>query len=362
MSENKMNFQGMTFEEMHHRMQAVRTGRDGEGARAITLSEFAKSELGIEVGEMLQKMGVDLDRMTVEAVMAMDPSSRWILPEVFIEAITTGFKARPWYTQLVVRDEPVNNVTIKAPAIAMSESAAPAETDEGETIKEAEMSVSDRDVTIRKLARGIGLTYEAIRYHRLSFLALFLEQFGIKFGGLMNARAVERTVNGDQADGSMAPATIGVASTQDKLSWTDIVRVIVRMSALGYPVDSVIANEDGIVQLLTMEEFKKLMSGNPIIKASLASLGIEFPTNWKFFVHANAGANKFCFGCSSAMNAQATASPLEIEGEKIIRKQIVDTVASITTDIVNLNRTARVIVDQSLAYAGNGFPTWMAAE
>jgi len=120
----------------------------------------------------------------------------------------------------------------------------------------------------------------------------------------------------------------------------------------------VIATEDGINTLLNLEEFKTAKKGD-LVKVNLLT---PLPTDLKFCAHSSVGANKFLVGSSTAMAMQGTVFPLEVESDKIIAKRIEEAVASITTDIINVQRDARVIIDQSITYAANGFPTWMAAE
>jgi HK97 family phage major capsid protein len=350
---------GLSAYDIHMKMQAIRKGKSG-AARGITFSEFSKKELkGVDPEKVLYDLGVNLERMNVDNVMALDQSAHYIVPEVFIEAITKGFTATPWYAQLLMGEESLASKTVNAPYIEIDSGSAPSETGEGATIKEADITYGDRDVTIRKLARKITLTYEAIRLHKLTFVSRFLEQFGTRLGQSMNARTVERLVNGDQADGSMAPAIIGVASTIDGITYADIVRVLIRMGMLGYPIDCILADEDGINTLLNLEEFKKKSEGSPLINAKLMT---PKPEDLLFVAHSGVGANKFLFGCSQSMALQGTVFPLEVESEKIISKQIENTVASITTDVINVERPARVLLDQSITYAANGFPAWMAAE
>ncbi len=73
----------------------------------------------------------------------------------------------------------------------------PAETVVAESIHEMDVSYGSRDCAIRKLARKISIPYEVIRFNTMSFVAISLQQFGIKLGGSMNSRVVDRLVNGD---------------------------------------------------------------------------------------------------------------------------------------------------------------------
>ena len=72
--------------------------------------------------------------------------------------------------------------------------------------------------------------------------------------------------------------------------------------------------------------------------------------------------NQIIFVDPSFAFVQLTASPLLVEGEKIVSKQIESAYATITTGFANVFREARVILDVSLPFAGNGFPDWMNSD
>jgi hypothetical protein len=53
------------------------------------------------------------------------------------------------------------------------------------------------------------------------------------------------------------------------------------------------------------------------------------------------------------------AKPLMVESERIVSNQTEATYASLTTGFANIFRDGRVIMDQSLDFASNGFPAFM---
>jgi hypothetical protein len=236
---------------------------------------------------------------------------------------------------------------------------------EGETVAGVAPTYGDRDVKLRELARKIDLPYKVIRQYSVSFVSSFLEQFGIQLGQTLNSRLVDRLVNGDQSDASQAAAVIGVNSVADGLVYEDLVTACVRMNALGYPVNKIVGPEAMIRKILKMTEFKDRVQGGPLV--GIDPQDNPIPANLGMNAHAGVGASKICLVCTRAAMLQCTSMPMEVESDKIIAKRIEETVASITTDFVNLQRDARVIIDETVAFnetdgASGGFPTRMTAE
>ena len=83
-------------------------------------------------------------------------------------------------------------------------------------------------------------------------------------------------------------------------------------------------------------------------------------TTENLYVSTKVGANKMVLQDSSASLVQLTSAPLLLETEKIVRKQIEGSFASITTGFAKLQRNASIVIDGSILFSGNGFPSWMA--
>lgn len=282
---------------------------------------------------------------------------RYITPEVFLDPVMRGAVQSVFYPDLIVREVTVGNLTVDVPFLNLSD-ATLVESEEGATIEEGSVTYESKKVTVRKRARAIKITYEAIEFNTLDLVALFFEDFGRLLGHTLNGDAVLTIINGDQADGSEAAPVIGVADTTKGITYRDILRVWIRLSLLGRASTSIIGNETTALEYLLLEEvLKSQFNGAPIARTSIKT---PLPTMQDLYVSIKVPANKLVFQDSSTSLVQLTARPLMLETERIIMKQLEGTAASIITGFAKLQRNASVVVDGSIAFSGNPFPTWMS--
>lgn len=286
-----------------------------------------------------------------------DGGKRWIAPEIFMDPIMRGAVQSVFYPDLVVREIMVGQPTVTMPRIDLSD-AALADSEEAATIEEGTVTYDDKTVKLSKKARGIKITYEAIKFNNLDLVALYFEDLGRILGSNLNGMAVLNLVNGDQDDGSEAAAVVGVEDTGDGFTYLDIARIWVRLSLLGRRSVAIIGNETTALQYLDLPEVKnKNQFGSALLSTNLKT---PLPTDQDLYVSTKVPANKLVFVDTSAAQVQLTAWPLLVENERIVSKQIEGTFASIYTGFAKLQRNAAVVLDKSVAFSGNSFPAWMA--
>lgn len=283
--------------------------------------------------------------------------NRWLSPEVFTDPVMRGAVQATFYPDLVVREITVGNLTVTVPFLDLSK-ATLKESHEGATIEEGSVTYKDKKVTIRKRARGIKVTYEAVEFNTLDLVQLYFEDFGRLLGHTLNGDAVLAIINGDQDDGSEAAAVVGVADPNVGITYKDVLRVWARLSMLGRSSTSIIGNETSAVDYLTLPEvLKKDQVGSAIAPTTIKT---PLPTQQDLYLSVKVPGKKLIFQDSSASLVQLTARPLLVESERIVSKQLAGTYASIYTGFSKLNRNASVILDGALALNANPFPAWMA--
>lgn len=321
----------------------------------VTLRSFLESEYSTTPEDVYCELGINPHTTTLERLLTLDDDSRWLVPEIFRDAIRLGMRLDPWYKDLVALSEPIAQPTLVMPYIEDTPTAEPESVLEAETIGTGVVTYGTKDVKISKVGVGIGMTYECLRYTNINLLSLFMQRIGTKLGHLLNGNLVTVLMNGDQADGSEAAAIIGV-TTAGTLTYADIVRIWVRMGRLVTPVDNSVAGEAMVNTLLAIDEFKTPYAGSPqyplVVKTPI-------PSSLNVYCHDNVTANRIIFLDKKQAIVQLTAAPLMVESEKIISKQIDQSFATITTGFANIFRDARVVLDSSIAYAANGFPARM---
>ncbi len=319
------------------------------------MSEFVREGvrrgLGIAQRERLEA----IRKASMAPITADGGAQRWMSPEVYLDAQRLGLVQSTFYPDLIIREEPVAQPTVTIPSIDLSK-ATLKDSAEAATIEEGSVSYGSRDVKLRKKARGIGISYEAIQFNSLSLVQIFFEDAGRILGQTLNAMAVDTVVNGDQAGGTEAAAVIGVDNTTNGITWKDLTRVAVQGGLIGRTFSQAIGNATTALNYLNLDEVKNKQQGTPLLGTALRS-PLTMPES--LFVSSNVATNQLVLQDPSMSLVQLTAMPLMVETEKIISKQIEKSYASIMTGFAKLMRTASVIIDGSIAYSGNQFPAWM---
>jgi hypothetical protein len=180
---------------------------------------------------------------------------RFVSPEVFMDPVNRGAVQGTFYPDLIIREIPVAQPQAIVPRIDMSD-AALVDSNEAATIEEGSITYGTKTVSIKKKAKAIKITDEAVMFSSLSLLQIFLEDFGRLFGNTLNGLAVDTIVNGDQADLSEAATVIGVENTTNGITWFDLTRVALRFGLVGQTGTQIIANETTGLNFLNLAEVK----------------------------------------------------------------------------------------------------------
>ena len=325
---------------------------------AYLMSEIVRD--GVRRGIGIAKR--ELAAQAREAFISMGPitgdlgTQRFMSPEVFLAPLSLGTVQASFYPDLVVREESVAQPTVTIPKIDLSK-ATLKDSAEAATIEEGSVSYGSKDVKLRKKGRAIKITYEAIQYNSLSLVQLFFEDAGRILGHTLNGMAIDALVNGDVAGGSEAAAVVGVENTTNKITWFDLARLAIQGALIGRTFTQVIGNATTALLYLNLTEIKDKVQGTPLLTTQLKS-PLTMPSD--LFVSPGVPANQMIFQDPSMSMVQLTAMPLMVETEKIITKQLENSVATITTGFAKLQRNASVILDGSVAFSGAAYPTFMA--
>jgi hypothetical protein len=321
---------------------------------AEIVREGVRRGLGMAQREQLATVR---EKLTSQSPVVSDGGNqRFMSPEVFLDPLRLGAVQSAFYPDLIVREEPIPQPTATIPSIDLAD-AALKDSAEGATIEEGTVTYGSKDVKVTKKARGIGITYEAIKFNSLSLVQIFFEDAGRILGHTLNAMAVDGIVNGPYVGGTQAAAVVGVEDTNAGITWYDLARVAIQFGLIGRTAIQAIGNATTGLNYLDLDEVKlKQFAGAPLLGTVLRS---PFTLPEQLFISPNVPANQLILQDPSMSLVQLTAIPLMVETEKIVSKQIEKSYASIMTGFAKLMRDASVILDGSIAYAGNGFPSWM---
>lgn len=336
------------------RVKDVMEAEDTKYLMAEIVRDGVRTGMGIAQREMLQRAR---EASVSQGPVAADlGTQRFMSPEVYLDAQRLGLVQGTFYPDLIVRDEPVSQPNVIVPTIDLSK-AELKDSAEAATIEEGSVSYGSKTVVVKKKARGLKISYEAIMFNSLSLVQIFFQDAGMILGHTLNGMAVDAIVSGDQAGGTEAAAVIGVDNTSNGITWKDYVRVAIRGGLIGRTFTQIIANETTGNNHLNIPEVKNLQEGRPIFPVNLRT-PLRMPTD--LYVSPKIPTNQVALQDPSMSLVQLTAMPLMVETDKIVEKQLEASFASIMTGFAKLQRNASVIIDGSILYSGNQFPAWMA--
>lgn len=345
------------IKEMVMEMNSIRS--DSRRPVDITLREYLKLNAqkydNATPESLYESLGIISSEDTVQNLFSMpDEDVRWLVPEIWRDAIRLGLRKAPIWPSLVASTQTVNQTTVKMPFWNMSAAVA-SRVEEAETIPLGNVSYGSKEVTIFKVGKGIKITYEVQNYVSVNIVSIFLQDFGIKMGHSLDTLLINTLINGDQANGSDSAPVIGVA-TPNTLVYKDLLRIFVRMARMGRVPNTIIGGEEMAIDTLDLTEFKTRNTGTP---DKTLNLKTPVPQSVDFFIHGNVPDDQLIMVDTGATVIKLDAQPLLVESEKIISNQTQETYASLTTGFASLFRDGRVILDRSLNINAAGFPDYM---
>ncbi|HYE74527.1 MAG TPA: hypothetical protein VEF04_14405 [Blastocatellia bacterium] len=293
-----------------------------------------------------------LDAIFSQAPILSDPASRYVVPEYFAPFINRGVVQGQYWDALISADIGVPQPKVTMPLMQLSD-AALEERAEAATIKEGSVIYGSKDVKIKERAKAIYFSDESVMFNRIDLVSVFFEDLGRMLASGLNGEAVRVLRDGDQADGSEAATVIG-ASVSGTFDYTDVVRVMIRMGMIGRPVTQIVAGEDMANLWENLPEVKNNQNnGGKLLQTTVR--GVTRPQNWELFPAFNIPANKILFSDPNQAMVALTAKPLTLEQDRIVARKLNGTFASVWKGFAIQQATARVIVDKSIAFSGNGW-------
>lgn len=330
--------------------------RDPLHAQDITLGEYLQEAKQLSMEGLYGELSIDPTVDTIQNLLNFpDPNMRWLIPELYRDAIRLGLRKNPIYPDLIAGEQTISQVSITFPAINMSE-AKPKLVGVGETITTGDVSFDQKTVKIAKMGRGIKVPYEIIQYVALNMISIFLEDYGVKMAMGLDTLALTTLTNGDQAGGIDSCAVIGVG-TANALVFRDLLRPWVRFSRLGKNPGVMVGGETismDILDLLTTTKY----FGDPRATVDL-KLKTPLPTNASIYVHGVIPDKQVMMVDKSNAMVKLNAQPLLVESDRIVSNQTLETFATITTGFATILKDSRLILDETILFSGNGFPTYM---
>ena len=330
----------------------------------ISLAQFVRAKYGITMDTFYEDLGLNASVDTIHNMFTMpDESVRWLVPEIIRDAIRLGLRKSPIWADLIASEQTLPNPQATIPHWNISD-AMPNYVGEGETITKGNVSYGQKTLKVRKLGRGIKISYEVAQYVTVNIISIFLQDFGVKFNLGLDSLLIDTLINGEQADNSESAPIVGIGTAGlTNFTYKDLLRVWIRMARIGRTPYGVIGGEEAALKVLDLAEFKTNSFGGSnaagVPTNNKLDLKTPIPANSAYYIHGSVPTNQQIIVDRSSAVIKYNVQPLLVENDKIVSNQTLETYASLTTGFGVLYRDARVVIDASLAFGAAGFPTWM---
>lgn len=347
------------MELMHKEMQRLRKSRKDVTLKSY-LAETYDDQMTPE--KFYRELGINLNDLTVEKMLNTSELNRWLFPEIFRDAIIRGLEYTPFFSQLIAAEETINGTGITMPFMDFTtvdrDQVRLRDTNEGATITEGEIVAwSEKQVTIKKKARGLKQTYESIMFTPIDLAAIYFQELGTTMGADLDRDLITIAINGDQADGSESAPVIG-ATVANTLTYVDLTRAWIRFRRIGRNSSAMLMNETDAITVLNLPEYQRtIFPGAQTVATVQLNIVTPLPTSQDIFVHDSVPAKKIILVDRARAFIQLTAMPLLIESERIVSRQIEGEYVSIITGFANIFRDGRLVLDYATTLGTNPGPT-----
>jgi hypothetical protein len=346
--------------ELVHQANSIRLHK--EHRTDITFAELIQQEHEMDIDSFYDSIGVDPNFDTISNIFTNpERDVRWLVPEIFRDALRLGYRRSPIWPQLTAVEEQTSGLQQVVPWINMSE-ATPKRVGEGETIPLGTLSYASKKFDIHKFGRGIKLTDEVTNYVSLAVVSIYFQDFGVKMGMGVDTLAVDVVLNGEQADSSEAAPVIGIGDTDEGLSFRDILVPWFRMAVLGRRPSIMLGGEAIAIDTFLLPEFNRRVVGgnNPDgVREYSLNLNVPLPQGANFLLHGNIPAGRMAIIDPSACLLKLNAQPMMVESERIVSNQTEAFYASFTLGFAKMFTDSAIVLNTGVLFSGNGFPAQM---
>ena len=345
------------IKEAVNEMNNLRQGSAETAAIDLSFGEYMLERCGIgSLSDFLNLCGIDPGKISVQSLYSLPElpaDSRWIIPEIFLDPIRTGFRRPAMFTELIRDTVPVSQLEVTVPQIKLAD-ATMQKLNEGETIPMGTVAYGGKTGRSFKIGRGFRFTDEVVMFSTIQMLAPFLEDLGARMNMSQNALAVKMLIEGETSANSAA--TIGVTDETKGFQYRDFLYAHAAFERIGRSADVSLVNVGTYVNIKDMPEVKGLVGNNQLLRVDS---DVKTLSAQSMRIHGLMPANKVMF--VDKMNAlrRLMVKPLMVESDRIVSRQTTEVVATAILGFMTILRDGRFLMDASLPVASNDFPTWM---
>jgi hypothetical protein len=294
-------------------------------------------------------LGVDTRSHTVDSFYSNTgnfPTTgmAWLIGEMILEAMRTGMRKAPIYDSLIRTSMPVSRKNVTIPEIKMSD-ASVYKINEATDIPLGSVSVGENRVSISEYGIGFKMTDAAIREANINLMQIFISDLGVKLQQAITNNAIQTLMTGN--NGANAAKVVGV-TTIGTITYRDWLRVMLRMSLLGYGPGESLGRENVLLDLLTMPEVQGYAGQTTKMNIEVVT---PMPSRQRFHPnYAITSEDQILLVDALSALIKLDLEPLRIESSRIVEKRTELQVATISTGFSTLFNEARLILDKSVDF------------
>jgi hypothetical protein len=284
----------------------------------------------------------------------IDSTFRFILPEIFTNAIRLGYEASQQSQKWIAKTINMSQRTLVMPLIFRGDGM-PAKINEGGNIPVGSLSFGRKNVNVFKVGTGFDYTDELINDSALDMLYLFMGEVGNDMAIGADTQAINVLINGEQADGSESAPIVGVLNTTTGFTYADLKKVFTRMKRMNQPANRLITGEDDGIAITSIDRFEGFMG--PTKLASISTI-IGVPDQFENDVYVMP-ANEIMFLNPAKAMVKLQYRGLQMEKQRNPQNQTERMYVSDYLNFAIVKRDARVIQTKASTIGAAPFPAYM---
>lgn len=284
----------------------------------------------------------------------IDSTYRFIIPEVFTNAIRLGYQHASLHQNWISSTQNLSQDTLKMPFILRGDGM-PSKVNEGANIPMGSIAFGKKDVSVFKIGTGFKITDELLMASTLDLLSIFLQEVGNDMAIGADSQAFSVLINGEQADGSESAPVVGVLVTANGFTYKDIKKVFTRMKRLNQPASRIVAGEDDGIDITGIDKFEGYQGVSKL--ASIRSI-IGVPEVFDIDTYV-LPASKILYVNKDRAMIKLQYRGMMTEKRRNPQNQTEELYISDWINFAIVKRDARVIQDKSVTIVASPFPSYM---
>jgi HK97 family phage major capsid protein len=301
----------------------------------ISAREYMESTGCKNAAEFYEReLGVKLDSLVLEEFWTSD-DTRGTIPELFLDTILMA-NLNNMVTNQIVTEIPINQESIVIRTF--EDNGQVYEVAQGATIPDDNGYLTRRTHYVKKIGRGLGMTYEEHRRTPFPLMQLDLARLGMRMAlkedlDVLNAL---RTGIPAQAATGPQPAQVAVSTptstsqsntggsgiSAGTLTFADLVNIVTDIAKRNYKADFLIMSPVSYSKFLLISQVSNYLNAGPAASSVLESGIVSHFLGMDIFITNQMPDNELLAGQKGFAGVKFVEQPLMLEEEKIISKQL----------------------------------------